>query len=1181
VAFAVSRADGKLYLSLSVASFAADGAGTSVQVGLAGPAGKMVLADTDAQVRRGAAGTVYSFAVPEGTLVKAPDDWRRLRLAMAVRWAGLPRRSPAEPGGPGGADRLRERFRCLDAVAPHEGLPPRPEDWMPLDVEDYASATADRKDRIAVSFDQPMDGKATVVIEDAAGRRVRNLLAGAATAKGPHRIDWDGLDEAGRLVAPGTYRWRSAHTPGVVPQYLMSFCNGGEKFLESFGSNHGVFSAAAANSEYVFFAASITEGGYALIACDFQGNWKHGYGAIMGTGIYDVAIAADAQYLYVLHDGPAWGQNVDRAKPDWQAKVQVTLTRFEIATGRPVDYGNGRRFAVVETYDWGPGSAGTCKKDLSLTGLALADGKLYLASRSAQSVLVVDPRTGEKVASTAIPSPGPLAAGAGKLYAVSAGAVTELSLAGGAGWAPAPRTVLPAGALRHAGLAVDDVGNLYVTDAATSTVKVFDAAGKSLRTVGTPGLPRRSPAEPGGAYLGAYDPQRLVEPAGLVVAGPGGPQAGGKLWITERRWTPKRVSGWDLASGKVVVEKFGCPSYGGPGASVDPLDPTRWIGMGAMWKLDLATGAAKCTSILRKDNSGPLIVNYRYVRRDGRTFLIGYGGVTSVMELTKEGAIKDLAFVGSTHRYCFACDWNPPKPFIEAFNKAYPNKVGKHGDKGPGVLWVDRSGDGQYQADEFNFSTEVDDFAGAYWGQAQYDLSFRMPATVKGQAVIATLAPEDFTPGGAPRYPGLNAACALGVKVDLRGTQVETAVDRFGRVICNSDPAMKCFTPDGRTLWTYPNRWSNVHGSHDAPLPEVGVMQGCLFFLGMAELDERADVFVMNGNHGRFFVLTSDGLYLDEMFKDVRMGGSRDATYIGGECFGGSFARCQADGQYYLQTGGDGYRIYRLGGLRELKRGTGEVAVSARQVMAAERRLARTAATAEKPRQAVVPRRDKPAKIDGRDDDWPAATTLEWNRSGQFPVKVRCSYDERNLYLFYTVADSSPWVNSGKDWQTLFKTGDSVDLQIGTDASADPARRGPAAGDLRLLIAPFEGKPLAVLYRPRAPGLIAGGETVTFTSPWRSEKVDVVRKLTGAVIAVNVGGDGYRLEASVPLADLGLTAPAGKALRADFGVIYGDAAGTVNVLRSYWSNQATMLVNDVPGEIMLRPDLWGTVRFEK
>ena len=38
-----------------------------------------------------------------------------------------------------------------------------------------------------------------------------------------------------------------------------------------------------------------------------------------------------------------------------------------------------------------------------------------------------------------------------------------------------------------------------------------------------------------------------MEPAGLVVAG-------GKLWITERRWTPKRLSGWDLASGKVVVE---------------------------------------------------------------------------------------------------------------------------------------------------------------------------------------------------------------------------------------------------------------------------------------------------------------------------------------------------------------------------------------------------------------------------------------------------------------------------------------------------------------------------------------------------------------------------------------------------------------------------------------------------
>ena len=43
--------------------------------------------------------------------------------------------------------------------------------------------------------------------------------------------------------------------------------------------------------------------------------------------------------------------------------------------------------------------------------------------------------------------------------------------------------------------------------------------------------------------------------------------------------------------------------------------------------------------------------------------------------------------------------------------------------------------------------------------------------------------------------------------------------------------------------------------------------------------------------------------------------------------------------------------------------------------------------------------------------------------------------------------------------------------------------------------------------------------------------------------------------------------------------IFGDPEGKMNMLRSYWSNQNTGLVNDVPGEIMLSPVSWGTVTF--
>ena len=38
--------------------------------------------------------------------------------------------------------------------------------------------------------------------------------------------------------------------------------------------------------------------------------------------------------------------------------------------------------------------------------------------------------------------------------------------------------------------------------------------------------------------------------------------------------------------------------------------------------------------------------------------------------------------------------------------------------------------------------------------------------------------------------------------------------------------------------------------------------------------------------------------------------------------------------------------------------------------------------------------------------------------------------------------------------------------------------------------------------------------------------------------------------------------------------------GTTNIFRNYWPNQATGLVNDVPGEIMLTPNLWSDITFQ-
>jgi len=1158
VAYAIARGQSELRVVVDVQSTRPDGSDVRVAAGLAA-AGKVVLAADKPLAGTGAGTARFAWAVPASKLIRSDADWARLRMALAVRWTG----------GALGADRRRERFRHLDSAAPHAGLSHDPNHWAPLDLVEHAAVVADRKDRIVVRFDQPMAGKATIVIEDAAGRRVRNLLSGQPMAKGPGRAAWDGADDDGQLVAPGTYRWRAAHHPGITPRYLMSYCNGSERFLRSFGTNHGLFETAAANAKYAFFGAALTEGGYALIAVDPPGRFRHGYTQIHGTGIHSVQIAADAKHFYAAHDGPSWGQRVDRDKPGWKAPVRVTLTRFDIETERTVDFPGRRRFATVESYDWGPGSATpACRKQLSLAGMTHLAGRLYLSSRSEAAVLALDPATAKIVGRIALPQPGPLASARGTLYAVTGSAVVRIDPANSK-----RQEIVPAGRIKPTGLAVDDDGTVYVSDGRTSQVRAFGPAGRALRTIGTPG----------GAYQGPYDPRRMVNPAGLAVTSAG-------LWVTERRTNPKRVALWNLAGQNVLAEKFGCPPYGGPAASFDPAKPTCWLGMGARWRLDFAKGSARCLSILQAAGGHlagryPWCIHYRFVRSAGRTFLIGLSKATFVSELMADGSLKDLACVGSCHHFCYGCDWRPPQAFIDAFNAAYPGRKGKHSDKGPGVMWVDANGDGLPQAGEFNFSTDAPNFAGSGWGHAQHDLTLHIPVRLKdGANALAVLRPDGFDPGGAPNYPTLNAAIASAVRLkdevasyDYKRIHVETAVDRFGNVVFNTDPQMVCHGPDGRLNWRYPNRWTNVHGSHDAPLPETGVLQGTLFFLGMAKLDDKADVFMMNGNHGRFFVMTSDGLYLDEMFKDVRMGGARDETYIGGEAFGGSFGRAHADGRYYLQTGGDGYRVYRVEGLSKLRRSSGTITVTPSQLLAAERTLTRAAPPTAAERSATIGRRDKPPTIDGRDRDWPRPATIAWDRSGQFPVRLRCAYDDENLYLLYDVRDASPWVNRGKDWTTLFKTGDSVDLQLATDANAPPKRRGPAPGDLRLLIAPFAAKPLAVLYRHRQPG---APNPVTFTCPWRSETVDVVRKVPAARIAVEVASDRYRVEAAIPLAELGLAAPAGRRLRADFGVIYGDRDGSINMLRSYWANPATMLVNDVPGEIMLHPNRWGTVRFE-
>ena len=153
--------------------------------------------------------------------------------------------------------------------------------------------------------------------------------------------------------------------------------------------------------------------------------------------------------------------------------------------------------------------------------------------------------------------------------------------------------------------------------------------------------------------------------------------------------------------------------------------------------------------------------------------------------------------------------------------------------------------------------------------------------------------------------------------------------------------------------------------------------------------------------------------------------------------------------------------------------------------------------------------------------------------------------------------------NVAKVDKLLFKGGGALDLQLGVDPAADPARTKPVAGDLRLLVARVNGNTKAMLYRQVVPGTV---EPEPFTSPVKRVTMDRIEDVSAAVqVAVSNTGEQAFYECSVPLATLGLTVTPGLKILGDLGVLRGD--GIETAARVYWHNKTTTFVSDIPGEI--------------
>lgn len=120
------------------------------------------------------------------------------------------------------------------------------------------------------------DGEVVLAIDNAEGRRARNLFAQIERKAGTHTVHWDLKDEYGNWVAPGTYTWKGMVAP--LPQLVYHFTpypnvlqhspentpwNGRPQ--DGWLAEHGNMSSVCAVGDRVYMSAGGAEGGHAFL----------------------------------------------------------------------------------------------------------------------------------------------------------------------------------------------------------------------------------------------------------------------------------------------------------------------------------------------------------------------------------------------------------------------------------------------------------------------------------------------------------------------------------------------------------------------------------------------------------------------------------------------------------------------------------------------------------------------------------------------------------------------------------------------------------------------------------------------------------------------------------------------------------------------------------------------------
>jgi hypothetical protein len=1047
---------------------------------------------------------------------------------------------------------------------------------------------------VPITFKVDKPQAVTIVVEDEKGKRVRNIFGGKEFPAGTHTVSWDGLVETKTeivtvhgqyvygvpryaLAEPGKYSVRILTHDPVDVLYEFAVNTGGNPPWKTVDGKGGWLHDHTPPTDVVYIpqkkqmlvCSPVGEIGHGMVYLDPANGKK-----LAGARSYGVGGGWCGAQLLARDAGP-------KARTEVQAFSATAFAEF-VEFWEHSDRGNYKIFSYKRAD----------KKPVSAAGLVVYNDCAVISLPDEGQLLIIDVIKGKVIAIVPMNAPKGLAfLPSGDLLVISEKKLLrfpafDMTAAATALTADKAQMLVEKGLddprfVRVFGdkLLVSDWGNSH-------QIKLFSLSGKALGTIGKAGAPT----------TGKYDELHMNRPAGCWLVSPdatgksvfeGAPVNHPVLWVTEADEHPKRLSVWTL-DGKLLRAFYGPPGYGG-GGFLDSDDKTRFFYNGMEFRLNWEKGDWKLVNVYSRGEvmlpggipETPVVIN-------GRRYLVNSftpGGVqsgpgfVSIYSYTAKGELRPVSLVGSLNNLR---DWAPIKtPAMQELCK------GKNI-----IAWSDLNADGQVQIDECS----VSDASGA--GNMMTDQNLTI---VTGAGLV--MKPGKFTDAGIPVYDMAKVIYAVEPKPIGGGMPL---LSRDGWLVNVGMPIRGERT--GLPSWVYPQSNAGIQSSQAAPAPQYpGHIIGTTHLAGFTVTPKTGDageLWTVIGNRGNLYMLTTDGIFITELFRDriaAGQGGGPDPVVgpaeakrgmslkemsLGEECFWPSITQAK-DGNIYLVAGHGYSAIFRVTGLDTVKRlplqtieMTPAMVDVARNVLVQKQQNE----MAEKGRKTFEARISETAlKVDGIADDWA--------KSAWVPIAdglvgaIQISGDR--LYAGIRATGVPRLTNYLENVtavdKLLFKGGGALDLQIGVNSKADPERKTPVEGDLRLLVSRVKGKTKAMLYRQMVPGTT---EPETFISPVKRVSIDRIDDVSVDIQlaasplspASNTYADHIFYEFSVPLATLGLKPTPGMKIIGDIGVLRGN--GIETTARVYWHNKTTTFVSDIPGEVELNPKLWGWIIFK-